>query len=264
MSLCECGCGQITKQGNRFIHGHQGRGENNPAKRPEIRKKISENRIGKLKGENNPMKRPGAANKFIKNEIGNIYGRLTVIEEAGRSKAGAVLWKCVCDCGNEVIVSGNSLRFGTKSCGCFQREQASMIGENNPAWKGGVSKQSYCYLFNETLKEAHRRYFGYKCFIDNEPEENGRKLSDHHVGYDKRCGCDATQFCIFVPVKTKWNTKFNGSKKYNRWYWYSFLMNKIFIEHPNYFVYHIPVWGMDTLEYNYNYVFEKFRRRGIK
>jgi hypothetical protein len=96
--------------------------------------------------------------------------------------------------------------------------------------------------------------------MDNEPEENERALSVHHVNYDKRCGCDATQFCIFVPVKAKWNIIFNGSKEHNRWYWYSFLMNKIFIEHPNYFAYHIPVWGMNELEYNYDYVFEKFRR----
>jgi Mor family transcriptional regulator len=120
--------------------------------------------------------------------------------------------------------------------------------------------QKYCYLFNLTLKEAVRLYFNNNCFIDNEPEENGRNLSVHHVNYDKRCGCDATQFCIFVPVKAKWNTIFNGSKDKNKWYWYSFLMNKIFIEHPNYFTYHIPVWGMCELEYNYKYVFEKFRK----
>jgi uncharacterized protein (DUF433 family) len=133
-------------------------------------------------------------------------------------------------------------------------------GKDNPNWKGGISQQKYCYLFNLTLKEAIRLYFNNNCFMDNEPEENGRSLSVHHVGYDKRCGCDATQFCIFIPVKLKWNIKFNGSKEHNRWYWYSFLMNKIFIEHPNYFVYHIPVWGMNELEYNYDYVFEKFRR----
>ncbi len=93
--------------------------------------------------------------------------------------------------------------------------------------------------------------------MDNEPEENGDALSVHHVNFDKRCGCNATQFCIFIPVTRSWNTIFNGNKKYNRWYWYSFLMNKIFTEHPNYFAYHIPVWGMNELEYNYNYVFAK-------
>ena len=33
-------------------------------------------------------------------------------------------WKCRCDCGKEVVRSGNSLRSGaTKSCGCNQREK---------------------------------------------------------------------------------------------------------------------------------------------
>ena len=97
--------------------------------------------------------------------------------------------------------------------------------------------------------------------MNNEPEPNRNTLSVHHVGYDKRCGCDATQFCIFIPVTRSWNSIFNGNKKHNRYYWYTFLMNKIFIEHPNYFTFHIPVWGMNELEYNYSYVFEKFRRK---
>ena len=127
-------------------------------------------------------------------------------------------------------------------------------------WTDFSERQKYCTLFNLPLKKAIRLYFDNKCFIDNEPENNERSLNVHHVGYDKRCGCDATQFCIFVPVKAKWNAIFNGSKDKNRWYWYSFLMVKIFTEHPNYFAYHIPVWGMGELDYNYSYVFEKFRR----
>ena len=128
-------------------------------------------------------------------------------------------------------------------------------------WSGFGPKDKYCNLFNLSLKEAIRLYFNNVCFMDGEPEENGYSLCVHHVNYDKRCGCNATQFCIFVPVKAKWNIKFNGNKENNRWYWYSFLMRKIFMEHPNYFAYHIPVWGMNELEYNYDYVFEKFRSK---
>ena len=51
------------------------------------------------------------------------FGRLTVIEFAGIIKHDA-RWKCKCDCGNETIVSGHSLRrFQTKSCGCYQRDR---------------------------------------------------------------------------------------------------------------------------------------------
>ena len=55
---------------------------------------------------------------------GQKFGKLTVIEEAGRTKSGRVLWRCRCECGNVVIVRGDSLRDEhTTSCGCYQRER---------------------------------------------------------------------------------------------------------------------------------------------
>lgn len=52
---------------------------------------------------------------------GRRFGRLLVLEEVGRSKCGHVLWKCKCDCGNETVVRGRSLRRGdTTSCGCHR------------------------------------------------------------------------------------------------------------------------------------------------
>ena len=53
------------------------------------------------------------------NELGNRYGSLLVIEEAGRDKHKKALWKCKCDCGNEIIVIGSNLRKGNSTtCGC--------------------------------------------------------------------------------------------------------------------------------------------------
>lgn len=55
---------------------------------------------------------------------GRRFGRLTVIEEGGRDNFRQALWKCKCDCGNEVDVRGYSLRVGnTQSCGCLQKEK---------------------------------------------------------------------------------------------------------------------------------------------
>lgn len=59
---------------------------------------------------------------------GQRFGRLTVIgiggctkEPSGRSRP---LWKCICDCGNEVLVLRDNLIHGrTQSCGCFHLEQ---------------------------------------------------------------------------------------------------------------------------------------------
>lgn len=48
------------------------------------------------------------------------FGRLTVIERAGCDAGRNALWRCICDCGNEIVTRGSSLRAGvTKSCGCL-------------------------------------------------------------------------------------------------------------------------------------------------
>lgn len=58
--------------------------------------------------------------------VGRRFGRLTVVEEAGRTKDRKDKWLCRCDCGKTKIVLGYSLRSGTtRSCGCLQREIAS-------------------------------------------------------------------------------------------------------------------------------------------
>lgn len=62
----------------------------------------------------------------LKDETGHKYGRLLVLEldkEKTKNKKGT-WWKCKCDCGNETIVEGYSLRSGhTTSCGCYHKER---------------------------------------------------------------------------------------------------------------------------------------------
>lgn len=56
---------------------------------------------------------------------GRRFGKLKVISQCGRIRK-EVGWKCVCDCGKEIVVPGYPLRNGnTVSCGCFGR---SIIG----------------------------------------------------------------------------------------------------------------------------------------
>ena len=58
--------------------------------------------------------------------MGQRFGRLVVIERAGTSKNGQVIWRCLCDCGKEADVLSISLRRGlTRSCGCLSREKVS-------------------------------------------------------------------------------------------------------------------------------------------
>lgn len=59
----------------------------------------------------------------IINIVGNRYGRLSVIAMFGKNRHRQIQWRCLCDCGNEVIVSGYNLKSGnTSSCGCFKIE----------------------------------------------------------------------------------------------------------------------------------------------
>ena len=59
----------------------------------------------------------------IKDLTGRRFGRLRVIEQTAERKDRCVVWKCVCDCGNECYIVSRSLLSGTtKSCGCFMQE----------------------------------------------------------------------------------------------------------------------------------------------
>ena len=207
-------------------------------------------------------------------------------------KHDRIILKCeYCNNEFEVILSKSDRRFCSPEC-----RNNYFIGKNSPTYKGKdhkiceqcgrefevykyrsedarfccyecywdsmeTSSVGYCRKFNENFKVVIRRYFGC-CFMTGKKyDDNGNELSIHHVNYMKSCGCSSPSLCIYIPVTSVWNIKFNGSKEHNRWYWYSYLMIQIFLRHPNYFVFHIPVWGMSELEYNYSYVFEKFRRR---
>jgi hypothetical protein len=57
---------------------------------------------------------------------GQRFVRLMAIEPVGSRGSTGVLWRCVCDCGNEAVVPAGTLRKGiVKSCGCLLRELAA-------------------------------------------------------------------------------------------------------------------------------------------
>ncbi len=51
------------------------------------------------------------------------FGRLTPIERIPKYKNHSAYYKCICDCGEEVLVPHGNLVSGiTKSCGCLRKE----------------------------------------------------------------------------------------------------------------------------------------------
>ena len=100
---------------------------------------------------------------------------------------------------------------------------ADVSGENNPNWNGGISYFPYCTKFNNTLKEEVRDKFGRKCFLcPKTEEEEGRKLSVHHVDYNKEQGCNGVRW-LLVPLCRSCNSKVNN----NRDYWQDFITEKL-------------------------------------
>lgn len=58
--------------------------------------------------------------------IGKKFDRWRVLEHAGKNKHGMLLYRCICDCGSERIISGNSLlNEASRSCGCLLTEMRS-------------------------------------------------------------------------------------------------------------------------------------------
>lgn len=74
---------------------------------------------------------------FRRDLIGKKFNKLTVIEKYNKcEKTKRSQWKCICECGNEVVVKTNELTTGNKkSCGCLKKEntkrQLKQVHEGN-------------------------------------------------------------------------------------------------------------------------------------
>ena len=105
----------------------------------------------------------GCIRHNIKNMKGQKFGRLLVLEFAEVRRRNAH-WKCLCDCGKEVIVAGSRLRNGTsKSCGCLTIEASKSRGYSNAQ---GYSSTKLYTVWNgmkhrcEDPKSKSYRFYG--------------------------------------------------------------------------------------------------------
>ena len=93
------------------------------------------------------------------------------------------------------------------------------MGENNPNWQGGISFLPYCEKFNDQIKEKIRERDNRTCQLCGKLEkEEGRKLSVHHIHYDKEnCYPDLISLCRSC------NAKVNSNRIYHE----NLFMNKL-------------------------------------
>lgn len=67
---------------------------------------------------------------------GQRFNRLLVIRKEEKRQAGTVIWRCLCDCGAEVLAQAYALKSGrVKSCGCWSRDRTRKHGmEGTPTY----------------------------------------------------------------------------------------------------------------------------------
>lgn len=95
---------------------------------------------------------------------GNVYGRLKVISRNEvKGNRRQIRWDCICDCGNNHTVTGESLRSGkSKSCGCLGKEARYVKNKNTDREKAML------LLLYSPLKKRHKRKFNNENYIEFE------------------------------------------------------------------------------------------------
>jgi hypothetical protein len=88
---------------------------------------------------------------------GKTFGELVVVSAGGRSGSrDKLMWKCLCSCGKEKEVLGESLRSGrTISCGCFKRI------DNEKALSKHALYGTYSTMHHRCYNITRQDYFRY-------------------------------------------------------------------------------------------------------
>lgn len=96
--------------------------------------------------------------------IGDKYGRLTVISRTV-SPDNNSRWLCHCDCGNEAVVRGTTLRYGTsKSCGCLRKETTIERNKRTKFKHGKCAEPIYAVWFSMLARCRNPNHAAWKDY----------------------------------------------------------------------------------------------------
>ncbi len=98
------------------------------------------------------------------------FGKLTAIQPTSSRIHGSIVWKCKCDCGNEVYISAERLlSSNTKSCGCLHSLGNATIRKILTSLKYNFCAEykvfidNIRYSFDFAILDSNNKI---KCFIE--------------------------------------------------------------------------------------------------
>jgi hypothetical protein len=170
-------------------------------------------------------------------QTGTKFNRLSFVELAHRDTATRKWnWKCICECGREVVAVGSNIISGrTKSCGCLQKERASAAHKTHGG-SGGVSDVYYIWknMRQRCLNPRNRAYPNYggrgiticdrwlESFKNFEEDMGPRPSKNHSIDRKDNNGNYCKENCRWSDdeqqVKNRRNTVFaEGNKTLRDW-----------------------------------------------
>lgn len=145
---------------------------------------------------------------------GKKFGRLTVVRRAGSTTNKAATWLCLCDCGNEKVVSSTHLISGaTTSCGCYQKQRASESNVTHGASRSRLYNEwqhikKRCYNPNAS---NYKFYGGRGITMCNEWRESFEVFKEWSMahGYSDSLTLDRIDASKdYTPENCRWVTQF--------------------------------------------------------
>lgn len=116
--------------------------------------------------------------------IGKRFGKLRVLEETDERWNGYIVWRCICDCGNEIFADTKRLKRGTiKDCGCSSGKPA--YGRRRAEDLTGQRFGNLTVL-SRAENQKNRVCWRCRCDCGNEKIIAARKLK---TGAAQSCGC---------------------------------------------------------------------------
>ena len=216
---------------------------------------------------------------------GRRFGRLTAIEKVGTDEVGHAIWKCHCDCGNEVnVLATNLIQQYTLSCGCLHAEICSKQGEDLIGQKFGklkvlslvsIAPRKYlceCECGGQTivepgnLKDGHTQSCG--CIVSLGQEKINTYLTTHKIHFKPEY---TTRIAGFVGVarydfailnktnEVQYLIEFHGRQHYEVAYSWNDSVEQLlerqrkdglkrkWAEENNIPLYEIPYWELDNV-----------------